>query len=259
MKTARLLCLGLALAGGWAGAQVNPPDTPPAGSAVMPPAAEAPATNGTANGLQMPGTPQVPNLSQAPGARPRFPGRPRLPARPGPRARRFTISGRPFSFFVPGSGFGSCWGVLAAAALVVLLWRWFGTRAVRKAQTAYDLALERLEQARALMREDDPAPYAVAVSEAVRIYLGQRFGASSTRRTTTEFLRQMEADPSTPLAAHRDLLRDFLEACDLLKFARYRPGLPELERVQERAVSFVTATKPAERPEGEGNLVAKPA
>jgi hypothetical protein len=87
-------------------------------------------------------------------------------------------------------------------------------------------------------------PYAVLVSEVIRSYLGQRFEAPSSRRTTEEFLRQMEADPTTPLAGHRDLLRDFLQSCDLVKFARYQPTMTELEQVQQRATSFVLATKP---------------
>jgi len=53
-------------------------------------------------------------------------------------------------------------------------------------------------------------------------------------------------DANTPLAAHSDLLRGFLEACDLVKFAHYQPGRDELEQVQQRAVSFVTATRPLE-------------
>jgi hypothetical protein len=57
----------------------------------------------------------------------------------------------------------------------------------------------------------------------------------------------METDTESPLAEHRDLLRGFLEACDLVKFAHYQPGLEELEQVQQRAVTFVTATKPVEQ------------
>jgi hypothetical protein len=55
----------------------------------------------------------------------------------------------------------------------------------------------------------------------------------------------MENDRNTPLAEHRDLLRDFLQSCDMVKFARYQPTLAELEGVQQRAFTFVTATKPA--------------
>ena len=134
--------------------------------------------------------------------------------------------------------------VVSAIALLVLLWFWFRPRHLLSPKSAYELALEKLEKARALLREDNPMPYAVLVSETIRSYLGQRFQAPSTRRTTEEFLRQMEADRTTPLAGHRDLLREFLQSCDLVKFARYQPRLAELELVQQRATTFVTATKP---------------
>jgi hypothetical protein len=134
---------------------------------------------------------------------------------------------------------------LAAVALLVwLLLRRAGHRALDP-RTAYELALEELEKARLLLREDEPAPYAVAVSETIRGYLGRRFHTPSTRRTTQEFLRLMQADDDAPLAGHRELLGDFLQACDLVKFARYQPTLDELEQVQDRAVRFVTATRPA--------------
>jgi len=135
--------------------------------------------------------------------------------------------------------------LVAAIALLFLLWKWLSKPAYLSPKSAYDLTLEKLEKARALLREDDPVPYAIAVSEAIRSYLGQRFQSPSTRRTTEEFLRMMEADEHTPLAAHRDLLRQFLQACDLVKFARYQPTLVELEEVQQRAFTFVHATNPA--------------
>jgi hypothetical protein len=138
-------------------------------------------------------------------------------------------------------------GVLALLALIVVLWKWLKPLAALHPKTAYDLALEKLERARGLLDEKNPEPYAVLVSETIRSYLGQRFHAPSTRRTTEEFLRQMQADPATPLAEHRDLLQGFLEACDLVKFAHYQPERDELEQVQQRAVTFVTATRPAEQ------------
>jgi len=146
------------------------------------------------------------------------------------------------------------WIALAASvlALLVLLCLWLRPHRLISPKSAYELALEKLEKARALIREDDPMPYAVLVSETIRSYLGQRFQAPSTRRTTEEFLRQMEADRTTPLAGHRDLLRDFLQSCDLVKFARYQPTLTELEQVQQRATTFVTATKPLQQVAGAG-------
>ena len=134
--------------------------------------------------------------------------------------------------------------VIGIIALLVLLWYWLRPYKLLSPKTAYELALEKLERARSLLREDNAMPYAVLVSETIRSYLGQRFQAPSTRRTTEEFLRQMEADRTTPLAEHRDLLRNFLQSCDLVKFARYQPTLAELEQVHQRATSFVTGTKP---------------
>ena len=134
--------------------------------------------------------------------------------------------------------------VIGIIVLLVLLWYWLRPYKLLSPKTAYELALEKLERARSLLREDNAMPYAVLVSETIRSYLGQRFQAPSTRRTTEEFLRQMEADRTTPLAEHRDLLRNFLQSCDLVKFARYQPTLSELEQVHQRATSFVTATKP---------------
>jgi hypothetical protein len=140
------------------------------------------------------------------------------------------------------------WMALAAAALVALLvfvWKWLSRSPYLSPKSAYDLTLEKLEQARALLSEENPVPYAVFVSETIRSYLGQRFQTPSTRRTTEEFLRLMQADSGTPLAEHSELLKNFLQACDLVKFARYQPTLAELEQVQQRAFTFVHATKPA--------------
>jgi len=134
--------------------------------------------------------------------------------------------------------------LLAALTVIVLLWFRLRPKRQLSAKSAYELALEKLEKARALLREEEPMPYAVFVSETIRSYLGQRFQAPSTRRTTEEFLRQMEADPTTPLAEHRELLRGFLQSCDMVKFARYQPRLTELQQVQQSATNFVRATKP---------------
>ncbi len=152
----------------------------------------------------------------------------------------------PYLFY--GFGAPALWLLMGLVLLLILmgilLALWWWPRRQLSAKSAYELALEKLESARALIREDKPIPYAVLVSETVRTYLGQRFKSPSSRRTTEEFLRQMEADRATPLAEHRDLLREFLQSCDLVKFARYQPRLAELEHVQQRAREFVLATKP---------------
>lgn len=136
-------------------------------------------------------------------------------------------------------------GVIALIIVLGLLWEFFKRKPYISPKSAYDLTLEKLEKARSLLNEKDPQPYAFFISETIRTYLGQRFESPSSRRTTEEFLRLMEKDEGTPLAEHRELLRSFLQSCDMVKFAKYQPTLAELEEVHQRAVTFVTATRPA--------------
>jgi hypothetical protein len=150
----------------------------------------------------------------------------------------------PFFYLHSWSWLWIALAILAVIAGLIFLWFWLRPQRQLTPKSAYELALEKLEKARALLKVENPMPYAIFVSETIRSYLGQRFQAPSTRRTTEEFLKQMEADKTTPLAEHRDLLREFLHSCDMVKFARYQPTLPELEHVQQRATTFVTATKP---------------
>jgi len=151
----------------------------------------------------------------------------------------------PFFFLHFGPIILAVLALIVLIGLIILIWKWLSKSAYLSPKSAYELTLEKLEKARALLREEDPVPYAVFVSETIRSYLGHRFQTPSTRRTTEEFLRMMEADAGTPLAAHSDLLRQFLQACDLVKFAKYQPTQAELEEVQHRALSFVHATNPA--------------
>ena len=72
-----------------------------------------------------------------------------------------------------------------------------------------------------MIRVPMPMPF----PEVIRTYLGHRFQVRSTLRTTEEFLREMETGTALRLAEHRESLRSFLQACDLLKF-RAIPSRP---------------------------------
>jgi len=43
---------------------------------------------------------------------------------------------------------------------------------------------------------------------------------------------------------HKSLLEDFLVRCDLVKFARFEPTVPELEGLLDSAYRFVEETAP---------------
>lgn len=96
------------------------------------------------------------------------------------------------------------------------------------------------------------------LSEIARQYIERRFGLMAPERTTEEFLIEMRS--SNALAAeHQVLLGEFLEACDMVKYARHEPDNAEIERAFNAARDFVTETKliaPAEHVEPAAQEVA---
>jgi hypothetical protein len=135
-------------------------------------------------------------------------------------------------------------GALVAAALGYAIWRFIRSRAKAKAKLPYEIALERLEAARSLMSTESVREYAFTVSEIIRVYIEQCFGEKAARRTTEEFLSDLVNMASSPLAAHRSRLEDFLGHCDLIKFARWGASARELESMHESARVFIVETKP---------------
>lgn len=91
------------------------------------------------------------------------------------------------------------------------------------------------------------------VSAVVRVYIEGRFGLRAPERTTEEFLEEASADGLFTLDL-RLLLREFLEACDLVKFARHRPGEGEVRGALGAARRFVEETRPDRVLEGVGAL-----
>ena len=138
-------------------------------------------------------------------------------------------------------------GALLAAAVATGIWRWFKRHQVLRAKRAYEIAFERLEQAKALMQPELADAFSVAVSNAVRGYIEQRFGVRVTRHTTEEFLARIQGGSSGELAGYRGLLQDFLVHCDLAKFARCLLTIGQMEEMHRSAWDFVDRTRP--RPE----------
>ena len=72
-----------------------------------------------------------------------------------------------------------------------------------------------------------------------------RSGSISTRpeRTTEEFLYELQGtNLLTP--DQKESLGEFLKRCDLVKFAKYEPGEPELRDLHDSAVRLVEETEP---------------
>ena len=65
------------------------------------------------------------------------------------------------------------------------------------------------------------------LSAIARRYLEARFQLHAPEQTTEEFLRDA-ASAGKLSPAHQQLVTDFLEQSDLVKFARYQPGQPDM-------------------------------
>lgn len=100
--------------------------------------------------------------------------------------------------------------------------------------------LERLRQSGAI--EAGQAEYVfVELSRIVRVYIEARFELRAPERTTEEFLREA-ADSGRLSTDQQDRLRAFLQACDLVKFARAEPSPNEMREALDAAERFVRET-----------------
>jgi hypothetical protein len=134
---------------------------------------------------------------------------------------------------------------IAGAALIALgIYVFWRVRRKRRARILlpYEMALQQLEDIRALMQPASARQFSTAVSDIVRGYIEQRFEITVTRRTTEEFLRDLLAAADTSLARHQSLLGEFLQQCDFVKFAAMSLTLQNMESLRQSARAFVMAT-----------------
>jgi hypothetical protein len=136
-------------------------------------------------------------------------------------------------------------GVLAVAAIVFALWKWWQKRRwqipMEPPVPAHARAKQMLEKALALIAQ--PKPFCILVSDTIRVYLEERFNFRAPERTTEEFLHELQGTDLLT-AEQKEKLGEFLERCDLVKFAKYEPGEPELRDLHSSAVRLVEETEP---------------
>jgi hypothetical protein len=135
-------------------------------------------------------------------------------------------------------------GALVLAGALWWLWRWWRSRAdaqvVIPSAPPHVRARQRLEAALRLIA--DPRLFCIEVSDALRVYLEERFDLRAPERTTEEFLQELNGAVQLN-AAQKTCLADFLERCDLVKFARFEPTESALRELQESALRLVDETR----------------
>jgi len=106
-------------------------------------------------------------------------------------------------------------------------------------------ARNKLREALAFIAQ--PKPFCTLVSDTLRAYLEERFNFRAPERTTEEFLDELQSSALMSLS-QKQSLGDFLVRCDLVKFARYEPGEPELRDLLDAALRLVDETAPPPSP-----------
>ena len=140
------------------------------------------------------------------------------------------------------------WAVLAAVLLAAIAY--FAWRLWRK-QSAIPPIIPIIpphERARLKLRDalaiiSQPRPFCILVSDTVRLYLEERFNFHAPERTTEEFLHELKATDLL-LPDQKESLGQFLSVCDMVKFAKYEPGPPELQALHDSALRLIDETEP---------------
>jgi len=135
-------------------------------------------------------------------------------------------------------------GALAVAVFVA----WLKRRAQRPAPPILPevWALRALAQLEAadLISSGQAKEFYYRLSEIVRVYIELKFGLAAPEMTTEEFLGALARDRgAVPYDADR--LRDFLQACDLVKYAAFRPRQEDSAQALGTARAFIDATAAA--------------
>ena len=129
-------------------------------------------------------------------------------------------------------------GVVILIAAGWLIRRWIKNRPAPPPPTPRAVALRELERLRGEVMSLDPYAFSIAVSDVLRTYVGAAYCLHAPQQTSPEFLAEISASPKFS-DSDRRLLAEFLERCDLIKFARIDAESSESGRVLESAMSFV--------------------
>jgi hypothetical protein len=136
------------------------------------------------------------------------------------------------------------WMVFCAVTALLLLvglttWlikRWRNRPAVIK--TPRERALDLLARIETEIDKVTPYQFSIRVSDILRRYVTEQYQLPVTRQTSVEFLNALTA--SSPFSADdQTLLRDFLNRCDLIKFARYDATPEDSRLLLDEASRFV--------------------
>src|SRR2546421_9299069 len=105
-------------------------------------------------------------------------------------------------------------------------------------KTPREIALEELDLIAHELEIANPYQFSIRVSDILRRYVTNQYALPVTRQTSVEFLTALSKSSSFS-ANEKSLLEDFLNRCDLIKFARYEATSADSRLLLEEATRFV--------------------
>jgi len=118
---------------------------------------------------------------------------------------------------------------------------WYGRRFFRKKQVTLSprkRALGALSEIENEVERIAPYQFSIRVSNILRRYVVEQFDLPMTRQTSVEFLNAIASAPNFG-DEEKALLADFLNRCDLIKFARYEATTEDSRFLLDEARQFV--------------------
>ncbi|RKY25875.1 MAG: hypothetical protein DRP62_00320 [Planctomycetota bacterium] len=145
------------------------------------------------------------------------------------------------------------WLLILSGTIAAVIF-WFhrrsqqGRELVRIFKPAHEIAYERL---RSLIEQDlvktgKIKEFYERISDIFRHYIEHRFNLKAPERTTEEFLAELSS--ANVLAKQdREHLAEFLQHCDLVKFAKYDPTTEQIQKTFDLVKDFIETTKSDEK------------
>ncbi len=138
---------------------------------------------------------------------------------------------------------GACLLVVFVAALL-LICRKKKADATHMMVSAHEIAYSELEKllSEDLIEKGEVKLFYIRLTGTMRRYIENRFGLRAPEQTTEEFLVELRGN-SFFNPEHKALLKEFLNHCDLVKFAAFEPTKEDIQKTFDATKEFIEATK----------------
>lgn len=146
-----------------------------------------------------------------------------------------------WAWFVAG---GVLLGILTAVTIMLLCKKKTQVQTRRIYKSAHAIALEMLKAIadEKMVEQGQIKRFYEKLSSCLRQYIENRFDLRAPEQTTEEFLENLKTSSVLKLE-YKQQLQEFLEHCDLVKFARYQPTNDQINESLTMAEQFVEKTK----------------